>query len=182
MRNPRQAKTAGEHGPVFLTVEEVSEPAGFGDPQLLRNWIATGSIIDPAIRGGKGRNNAHQFSCQQAIGLAMAKAAVDAGHYTIRGPVRVLIEGCENTPWQVFDEWLRIPKTPWDQEEKVAASSRRMDPKLTDILPEELCVEVCRRALRVMQAIDDKVKKQQAQEALRQGFRFLPKGGAKQRV
>jgi hypothetical protein len=41
------------------------------DVAILRQWIANDDLV-PAIKGGRGRGNAHRLSVQQTIGLTVA--------------------------------------------------------------------------------------------------------------
>jgi hypothetical protein len=166
-------------GPVLLTVEELASAVEM-DPQLLRNYVAAGGIIEPVVRGSKGRGKPHQFSCQQAIGLAMAMACVDAGYFTMRGQVREVVEGFTTAPWDRLEAWYGMWKTrndPYQQESRAANKDLNLSPDWTDILPKQIVQDAARRMLKVFELIETKAKKQRAFEELREGLVFRPAKG-----
>jgi hypothetical protein len=149
MRKARVKRTGTQkqsaNGPVLLTVDEVAKAVEM-DPQLLRNYVAAGGIIEPVVRGSKGRAKPHLFSCQQGMGLAWAMACVDAGIFKVRGQVRQLVEAALKDPWDEWERWLRSPDSPWDEEEQAVRALRR-GRECPSWFPEEVLLDICRRSL-----------------------------------
>jgi hypothetical protein len=99
----RTAKHKRIDGPVLLTRKEVSDAVGISY-EMLRRWVRLG-VVQPLVRGARGAKT-HMFTASQAMGIAFAHACSHRRLYTTRGPVKTLIEGCQNTAWKVFDSWF----------------------------------------------------------------------------
>jgi hypothetical protein len=119
----KAGKNLGKCGPVLLTVEQVSGPVGM-DPQLLRNWIAAG-ILEPPVRGGKGRGRTHLLSCQEAVGVAFCYAMTRADVFNRPRQVRHAMSLFEKMSWDELDTWLKLPKDEWQEEERAAKAARQ---------------------------------------------------------
>jgi hypothetical protein len=176
-RIARAKQSKRDDGPVLLTRKEVSDAVGISY-EMLRRWVRLG-IVQPLVRGVRS-GGSHMFTASQAMGVAFAWACNHKRLYGSREPLRVLIEGCSRTPWEVYDSWFgNVPTQAtdaWDEESRVRAVSERLDGQpLTDIWPEDVVEDALGRALRLYAVIKQKARRYQGLEELRHGLHVLPR-------
>jgi hypothetical protein len=149
-------RTTGRAGPapvpdpgpgVLLSLKEVAALCDL-PTKVVGEWVLAG-VIEPQVKGGKGRGRAAKFSVGQAYGLLTITglAGTDVGR-TPDSIWRVLYRKWAATPWPALEQLLGVRKDPWTEEELAKAMGPRRDP--FSVLPEDeaLLLALFRRFVR----------------------------------
>jgi hypothetical protein len=96
------------------SLDEAARLGGLSGPQQLRDWVAAG-LIQPMVRGGKGRGRSHYFGAQQVLGMAIVAAL----NQTCRGCsvayARRVLDTFGGMTTRQLRAWLG-PDNPWSQQ------------------------------------------------------------------
>jgi DNA-binding transcriptional MerR regulator len=115
----------------MLTTEEVSGACGL-DPQILREWINNG-LIEPAMRGGKGRGRSHRFSDKQAVGIARATVFYLSKWGLSRDGIKSIVSDMEETPDGAMRAWIERVRDPYRQERFAELIAREEDSCIREV-------------------------------------------------
>jgi|SRR5579884_472574 len=132
-------------GTLTLTINEICQVIKV-PYSLLWRWIKAGYIC-PKARGQRGRGQAHLFSVQQVIGIAVI-TAVHKSTGAQPDYIRNTMVEVEKMSDQEIKDWMNGAPSPW-QEEETAYAKASVELLLPD--PSPLLIDMIERIERVLQ-------------------------------
>jgi hypothetical protein len=113
----KEADMSQRHGLLFR-LEEAAAICEIG-PQIIRNWVSRW-MVKPAVRGGMGNNNSHQFSAKQLYGLVCIHVLIHSERGCSRDYSRAIFRAFDSMPDSTFEAWVNDREDDYTEEDFAA--------------------------------------------------------------